>query len=428
MSSDPAKTRFIRWRPDEESTSEETKDDVPEIESSPEKSEPEAENEVLRSLQEIRESSREEPPPEPPDEPEVESPAKPAPSSTPEPRAQVISGGPSQAPEEEPFEQPGVAKLGIVGGKGVGKSYLFQAMMYRTYSGIHSGALTYFLEKDGIRLFSALEQSDRAKRENIPELLESYRHWERLLTTQEANQRWYRLRLYYRCGLLGRRREAMDVEFFDGSGEGFFEARQTGRNWRIWQQGYLDARVMVFCLPLWTVFPAPGLTEDDRREREDQLRGFEEVVQNYRSLRELESRTHPVASILALTMADDPRCALDSLQDAWIYPYMDAPHEYLKALRKGSGVARYLANARRVSEGLYEELLHVGDPMVSGLPQRLDFGGGPPWLVPVSAVLGTVLDAVERGDLRPFEAQAPVPVHVELPLLVALGEHTNALM
>src|SRR6185436_13845110 len=57
--------------------------------------------------------------------------------------------------EDEPFDRADAQKLGILGGKGVGKSYLFQAMVYRTFAGRQSGALTYYLERDSMRLFMA---------------------------------------------------------------------------------------------------------------------------------------------------------------------------------------------------------------------------------------------------------------------------------
>src|SRR5262245_6344267 len=65
--------------------------------------------------------------------------------------------------DDEPFDRPDAQKFGIVGGKGVGKSYLFQAMVYRTLSGQQSGALTYYLERDSMRLFAATGNTEMAQ-------------------------------------------------------------------------------------------------------------------------------------------------------------------------------------------------------------------------------------------------------------------------
>jgi hypothetical protein len=332
-----------------------------------------------------------------------------------------------QEEDGEPFDLPGVEKLGIIGGKGVGKSFLFQAMVYRTYAKNQAGAMSLFLEK--ARLFQALQREDKARRMSLSEFGNRYMSWGRLPTTLLSNQRWYRLRLHHRTGLLGKSRRTLDVEFFDGSGEGFFEAARTRGVSQLWRDGYLDARVMVFCLPLWVAFPGSRMTAADRQLRKVRLDGFERVVQNYEDLRSEGKRTEqPVKSILALTMADDPRSALSKLYEKWIAPYLDSPHLYLPKLTKESGVARYLANARRVSEALRQELAASRDPRVSSIPQALDFGGGPPWLVPLSAIEGTLLDRIEREKLPVDDRPAPVPVHAELPLLVALCERHNALM
>jgi GTPase SAR1 family protein len=322
-----------------------------------------------------------------------------------------------------------VQKLGIVGGKGVGKSFLFQAMVYRTYAKAHSGALSYFLRKT--TLFYAMQRKEHAKGMVLSEFVNKYTTWKRLPQNLFDTQYWYRLRLHYRTGILGRKESAMDVEFFDGSGEGFFQAARSQKIRQLWRDGYQDARVMVFCLPLWAAFPGK-LTLEDQRKQKDLLLGFETVIKNYEELRAELPRPFPVKSILAFTMADDPRSALTRLKDQWLAPYLDSPEPYLRQLRRGSGIARYLTNARRVSEALHQEILASRDPRVSSIPEKLDFGGRP-WLIPLSALDGRFLDRVEAEtkDLREEERPVlpePVPVHVELPLLVALCERHNALM
>jgi hypothetical protein len=362
------------------------------------------------------------------------------------------SAAPSAEPEEEtskdePFDRPDAHKVGILGGKGVGKSYLFQAMVYRTYAGLQSGALTYYLERDGIHLFKAVGGEGHGKREltetglasalNRVEFIRKYQSWQRLSTTRKEEQQWYRLRLLLRTGWLGRTQSAMDVEFFEGSGEGFFELQTVSHEDRaLWTKAYQNAGVMVFCLPIWAAFPSEHLTDEDWNHRDALLRGFEQVVQNYLDMRRREETRLPVSSILALTMSDDRRSALRMLYDRWISPYLDSPHTYLKQMRKGRGVARYLNNARRISERLQEEFAAARDPRVTAIPQSLDFGRGRPWIVALSATEGSRLDDLERRFPNPddparlAEARrgAPTPVHVELPLLLALCERENALM
>jgi hypothetical protein len=347
--------------------------------------------------------------------------------------------------DDEPFDRPDTHKVGILGGKGVGKSYLFQAMVYRTYSGLQSGALTYYLERDGIHLFRAAGSSDMldmtqtgaATSINRAEFIRKYQTWERLPTTLKGAQQWYRLRLLLRTGWLGRTQSAMDVEFFEGSGEGFFELQATDKADRaLWNRAYLHASVMVFCLPIWAAFPNDQLTADDWRHRDALLRGFEQVVQNYHDMRRREGARHPVSSIVALTMSDDRRSALRTLYDRWIAPYLDSPHTYLRQLRTGRGVARYLNNARIISESVQEEFAAARDPRVTAIPQSLDFGRGAPWIVPLSATEGSRLDDLERRFPNPDDPERleearrsyPTPVHVELPLLLALCERDNALM
>ena len=330
-----------------------------------------------------------------------------------------------------PFAQPNGQKLGIIGGKGVGKSYLFQAMVYRTYAGQQAGSLAYYLDRGSIRLFSALTYQDQARSVNLVNFVKNYAVWNRLPQTQVDTQYWYRLRLPYRTGLLGRGRSVLDVEFFDGSGEILQLPNPGGEYTELWQTAYLNAQVMVFCLPLWVAFPDAALSPSDWQWRDEVLAGFEQVIQNFTDLRERYRYTQPVRSMLALTMADDRRSGLKTLRERWIAPYMDAPLRYLSRLRSGRGIARYLANARKISEALHKEFAATTDPVVAAIPHKLDFDGGKPWLIPVSAIEGSRLDKLEKEyadpDQRP-RAQAPVPVHVELPLLVALCERENALM
>ncbi len=338
-----------------------------------------------------------------------------------------------QVPEgdsETPFALPGVQKMGIVGGKGVGKSYLFQAMVYRTMANVQAGAMSHYIERGTISLFSARKFKNRATAENLERFARQYRSWERLPQTKHQTQRWFRLRLPFRTGVLGRSRDYMDVEFFDGSGEGFFEAAMSPENRELWRDGYLDARVMVFCLPIWVAFPGPGMSQNDWVKRDQMIEGFETTVNNFIELRAANNRHHSVRSILALTMTDDRKSALRLLRDRWITPYMDSPCSHLKRLRTGRGVARYLSNARLVSDALHREFEAASEPRAARIPHKLDFNGGRPWLIPLTAIDGSLLEEIEDRypAKRPHNLVAPVPVHVELPLLVALCDRDNALL
>lgn len=345
------------------------------------------------------------------------------------PESAMVPLRPVPAPRRHDADPP--ARIGIAGGKGVGKSYLFQGMVYRTQVGERSGALTYFLERDSIELASYTAHTDRPRRENLEEFLRSYESWVRLETTRRDVQRWYRLRLGYRCGIFGERRAALDLEFLDGSGEGFFEAPLSNENLEVWRDGFLDLEVMVFCLPLWVAFPRGDLTDADFEEREQRLTGFQKVVGNFAEVRAEHGVERPVQTLLALTMADDGRSALNTLRRRWIEAYMESPKRVLRSLRRSSGAARYLINARRVSEAVREEFREAPEARIARLPNQLDFGAGTPWMIPLSAVDGSRLALLQERRDEPqvqLRRSPPVPVHVELPLLVALCERANALM
>lgn len=337
---------------------------------------------------------------------------------------------PALASDEEPFERPGTTRVGLLGGKGVGKSYLFHAMVYRTLDSRRAGALSYYIDRDAVRVYQTLDRRQQPRSVIPTEFIRDYSSWSRLFTTQWMDQRWYRLRLQFRAGLLGGRKSFLDIDFLDGSGEQL-EMGLNSDTEATWKAAFLEARVMVFCLPLWAAFPAAGgvLSDDDWEHRQKVIQGFDSVVRHFKDLREKHHATHPVRSILALTMADDRRSALVTLRDRWISPFVADPLAHLRTLRSASGVARYLANARRISEALWREFDASPDPVISGIPLSIEFDGGRPWFIPVSAVDGAVLDLQTRP--RPSRGPGlppPVPVHVELPLLVALCESHNALM
>jgi len=334
-------------------------------------------------------------------------------------------------------------KIGLLGGSGVGKTYFFFGMIYRTWDEEKSGAVSYYLHSSKLRRYerqirNSIKDSAREFDDLSPEI-ERYERWEPFAPTPFESQLWYRLRLGFKTGLLGRNQSHLDLEFLDGSGEGF--TRPLGPlTTPIWEGAFRNAGIMIFCLPIWAAFPAAGLSAEDQEMRDNYLSEFQRVVNNYSDIRAPNLK---VRSILALTMADDKkRCALEPMIESWIEPYMEDPETYLAQLRRRSGIPRYLASAQAVSGYLHQEFRALrSKPLVSKIPKQLDFGLGRPWIIPVSAVDGTTLEGVkERLDrmskranaqseaLLPGPLEPPIPIHVELPLLAALCENHNALM
>ncbi len=320
--------------------------------------------------------------------------------------------------------EPGGMRMGILGGKASGKSYLLQSLIYRTQATGQSGALSLYLRGGKVQVYRAESGQERLELISTQKLIQAYRSWTRLSFTQRDNQAWYRLALTFRRGLLGRSSSTLHIDFMDTSGE-YREMSLTEDSHDEWRDAFLDVSVIAFCLPLWAAFPAAGLNPRDIEQRERFLQGFDAVVRNYRSLLEYEYRRPKVRCLLLLTMADDRRGDLVELTESWISPYLDDPEAYLHKLQRESGLSRYLANARRVSRTLRKAFASA-PPSVARIPEILDFGQGAPWVVPVSAIEGATLDAVEQSALRP--SAEPVPVHVELPLLLALCESHNVLM
>lgn len=317
--------------------------------------------------------------------------------------------------------------VSILGGKHSGKSYLFQAMVYRLTDTKKAGALSYYLQEDSVRLFELLGETAEEKQLSLRSFNTTYLTWERLPATTLAGT-WYRLRIGYRTGFFGRTPATMNVRFYDGSGE-VFQAALTPKLEETLARMISGANVLVFCLPIWAVFPIARLTAEERAGRLHFLNQFHSMITNVAKVQEKVGK--PVRSVLALTSADDVRCALSVLRERWIRPFMDdRAAGYLKELRSGwgGGVARYLANAREVSNALRHEFDTVADATISTIPSLLDLGAGPPWIVPLSAVDGAVMERQMVLPVADRRTKPPVPVHVELPLLLALCERYNVLM
>jgi len=338
--------------------------------------------------------------------------------------------------QTEPEEIPNAIKIGILGGKGVGKSYLFQAMVYRTVNIGKAGVLSYYLGDYAPDLWTSELDDPRWLRRSLDDFINAYRIWDRLPSTTQATQIWYRLRLNFRTGILGGNLSTMDIEFLDGSGEALETGLLNVNLKPLWIQAFREATVMVFCLPIWMMFPdSDKMTQKDWDDRERGLKGFGRMLTTYKEIRNPKLR---VRTVFVLTQADDPRCALRSLHRRWIKPFIDRAtgqddrHDILRAIKRSSGITRYLASAREVSDYLYREFAHVRIQGLVRNPKELNFGAGPPWLVPVTAVDGVELNRItaqkEKTPGHRYQGDPPVPAHVELPLLAAMCEHHNALM
>jgi hypothetical protein len=319
-------------------------------------------------------------------------------------------------------------KVGILGGKGVGKSYLFQAMVYRAANPV--GALAYYTRNKPATLWHSGLPDRNGRALAFADFLEAYRDWRRLPATTLASQGRYTLSLNFATGVLGASTSVMDIEFLDASGEMFEMGLATAKMRDLWNLAVGDATVMLFCLPIWALFPNSGEMRDEDWDMRDRwLHGFSRVLTTYREIRKPRLK---VRSVLVLTMSDDHRCALRTLRRRWIEPYQKDEGVFLSKTRQSSGIQRYLQSAREVSEYLYREIRRIDFEGLFQGPEALDFGHGLPWIIPVSVMDGEQLDVIETERSRNPgynpRGRRPIPAHVELPLLAALWEHHNALM
>ncbi len=338
------------------------------------------------------------------------------------------------------------ATVALVGGPGSGKSYLFHAMAYRCHMRRWAGALAPFLapfpRNRSVRVWRTTGSG--AAQETTEDLLDAYRAWERLSTASSAaitsgavtsaegtsaavssaeGTERYRLTLTYSRGWLGRSTGRLDVELWNG----LDADPRTGEALR-------RAGVLLFTLPMWAVFPSP--TQVSTAELRRQRHGLEALETAIRHVKTLRKDIPPPKVMLLLTMADDARCGLAELQDAWIHRVIENERRHLEPLRRERRLGAYLQNARLVSDYLHRSF-HASSKPVARILELLDISPERPWILPVSAVDGHKLEQVEQMRRQGLEAHPrkpwnepwdePVPAHVELPLLLALCEQTDAL-
>jgi hypothetical protein len=335
----------------------------------------------------------------------------------------------SQTPHESPLDMDAASaslRIGIAGGRSTGKTYLFQAMVYRTQDGGRAGVMSGFLGDHANSVYTGHDPKAMGVATDQDFLIGAYKQWTRIEPTSVPS--WWRLQLQYNTGWFGKKREKLNLTFLDAPGEDFSRHHIANAEFK-------DARVMVFCLPIWAVFHDPSrLTRVQAEDAANALKDFREIVGKYKHALEQDRTRHKVRVIVALTMADDARSSAEDVKEAWITPFVDATtvSRSLKMLRTQGGLSTYLAAARRVSRVMEARLREHPDTSVSTIPFMLDFSEGRPWFLPVTAINGArlqvILGAPEEEQRRLRLEGRPVPAHVELPLLIALCEETNALM
>ena len=293
----------------------------------------------------------------------------PSPMPPPGPSRQVTEREPVRTDRDELFDLDGeqapiegnTYKVGLLGGKQVGKSYLFQSMVYRTH-GRDMGALSYYLSRTNVRVYgrryfdatsdATADEKFRPIKSHL--LIEEYQRWDRLGTTARTAQMWssHPSAVPFRLD----RPEAL--RYGDPVprrlGRPFPERHSNRGRPQVVDRGLRRGEGdRVLSADVGGVSQYKALSDHDVVEREGFLKHFYGVVHTYEELRTASGADHPVRVIIALTQADSPLCD-GNTQRAWITPYVRNPKRYLRQLRTGGGVARYLASARAVSQHLCE--------------------------------------------------------------------------
>lgn len=381
-------------------------------------------------------------------------PQQPAGADPGEPRP-VATAPPAFYAREEPIPAGDQFQTAILGPVGSGKTYLFQAMVHRLHNNRQQGVMTRYLSSQGVALWEktvtlpklqerqasrttdAIDYS-KGHRSKLTEFNRQYRSWQRLEPTRKDEFRRFTMVLKYRTGWLGHRVESMRLSFIDCAGELHEQRRSASLLADEAWDAYRHARVVVFCLPIWAAFPgdlsvfdrlAPSERAEARsrfyRSREETLEKFSLIVENFTQLRQEQSGRdgQKVRVVLAVTQADSVHSGLQTLADRWVRRYIADPRNHLRRLSKVGGPTTYLAAARDVSNYMAGEFTRSEDHRVYSIPGQLEMDGARPWIIPVSAIDGEVLE--KRRDRPP---NPPEPAHVELPLLLALCEAHNALM
>jgi hypothetical protein len=303
------------------------------------------------------------------------------------------------------FAEPGPLHIGIVGAKKSGKSCLFWSILHRTRSTEFAGALSSFLRNRS--LYRGTDVAGRERETDLDKVLAAYRTRKPPPTAYQEFSNWYDLELTFASGFAGFGSTRVNIRFSDGAGEIYSGGMRTHEPQ--WLKLLGGVRVVVFCLPLSAVFPQ---AHDRRDESAEALSDAIRLGEDLKAFRERHLGGARVRTLLALTKADKIS-GWEQVSRKWIEPYTANGGAYVKKLRRHGWLARYLANARLVSEAAQSRMDSLSTRQ---LLEVLDLGFGKPWVVPISAY----------GHDN--HQEDPLPVHVELPILLGLCDRYNVLM
>lgn len=330
----------------------------------------------------------------------------------------------------EAIEEPEV-RLGLLGGTNVGKTYLLNGMFHRLQGGSRLGGALAALISDshGLRLFCkrTKDGSTTTTRAKLTQVLRPYLNNEKIASTVTDDETWFALDLPCNLGSLKSNPNEISIKIVDSRGEDIAQKLNVS-SIRDWAQKFVNTDVMIFCLPLWVLFPGDHLEASDKTFVHEAFTAFEQIVENVSDAMKQEA-LRPVPTVLMLTMADDDRVdggsELDSLQENWINDHRENFAEHMRQLRTPKGMMNYLSNAREMSEFIDALVERNGNASAYQLVRQLNFGSGKPWLIPVSAIDGNeILDVGLYADEITNE---PVPVHVEFPILLGILHKMKAL-
>lgn len=305
-------------------------------------------------------------------------------------------------------------RIGILGGKGTGKSYFVSALVHCLRKSENRGAVMAFIRRgeDSMSIANAASK-DLVTPESF---CDNFENGLGIPQTIESNQRWITIRLFYRKGPFGLGKSIMPIDVEDLSGE-LLSKPLNPINQPIYERVGSKSRLMIFCLPVWVAFPGPAT---NRTGAQRLTREFAQVIENHPQVARQFRHRERVLSVVALTMADNPESILTDVREAWVNRYRDPSIPYeLENLHRPNHLCAYLTAARRVSRSLHRQLEYSEDGIRREVAKsiRLKSLSRRAWLLPVSAY-----DGQNPGSKN------PLPVHVELLLLAALCMNRNVLM
>ncbi|MCG8458754.1 MAG: hypothetical protein MI919_20940 [Holophagales bacterium] len=321
-----------------------------------------------------------------------------------------------------------VLRVALLGGARSGQRALFQAMAYRAGGRRRAGALASLIAP-GAGKVERLGEDGRPAADETERLVGDYEGWRCMMdadldggpdSEQESPTGRYRLELPYPTGWLGCSPARLHVDLYPPS---LLQLPLPPGEQKLLQR----ARVLIFAVPFWACLPRRDVGEEVVAAGREHLEALGRQIFGVQEARRGGER----ASIFfALTLADDERGGLPDLREAWIHRTIEGHRRLAKRLRRPRYLLTYLDNARRISEHLHRLLIGAeADASRSAGAAVLELleleGSERAWLLPVSALDSRIAENVAAGGSAPGEP--PIPAHVELPLLLTLCEHAEAL-